>query len=100
MPNHRSMNRRVRFWTTHRSAGGHDHALRLRFWLEVSLSALALFSSLLALAAPAWIEWAFRVDPDRGSGFLEWAIAFGFLLMAVGLAMLARSERRRSLKAA
>jgi hypothetical protein len=36
----------------------------------------------------------FRVDPDAGSGSLEWAVAGVLLLLAAGAAVAARSDLR------
>ena len=42
-----------------------------------------------------WIEILFEVEPDAGSGALEWAIAGGLLVVGVVFAVLARAEWRR-----
>lgn len=59
---------------------------RRRFWLEAALS-LALLASLCAsIVDPEWIEAVFHVDPDGGSGALEWAIpvVLGAALLLTG----------------
>lgn len=48
---------------------------------------------------PEWIEAVFGVEPDRGSGALEWAIAIGFLTAAATLFALGRRDRQRVLVA-
>jgi hypothetical protein len=58
-------------------------------------SALAgIFVSLAALTAvvPEWIELVFGLDPDGGSGRLEWALVLGFGALAAVSAMLARRD--------
>jgi hypothetical protein len=56
---------------------------KLRCWLEAGL-ALASGASLVAvLIVPRWLEAVFGVDPDHGSGAVEWAVP---LLLALVLA--------------
>lgn len=57
----------------------------------------ALFA--LTLVRRDWIEVVFGVEPDAGSGALEWGIAFAFLFAGVGLFLLARRDRRLALLA-
>lgn len=71
-------------------------SIRARFWFEILLG--VFFASLLifTIAAPNWIEFVFRVDPDGGSGALEWlilAILAGVAVLNLGLA---RVEWRRA----
>ena len=69
--------------------------LRRRFWPE---AALAVTSAVLALVTMVWKDWieiVFGVDPDGGSGALEWAIVAGLLLLAVASGALARAELLR-----
>lgn len=74
---------------------GTSSALRRRFWLETIFAALAAFFAVLTVAYPDWIELVFGIDPDSGNGSLEWAVAGTFALAFVGLALLARTDRRR-----
>jgi hypothetical protein len=69
---------------------------RRRYWLEAGLAALCAALAVLTLITAEWIELIFRVDPDGGSGALEWAIAVGLGLAAAVLAAVARVERRRA----
>jgi hypothetical protein len=48
---------------------------RARFWMEAALAVLALALFVLTLLSPGWIELLWDVDPDGGSGALEWGIA-------------------------
>jgi hypothetical protein len=41
-----------------------------------------------------WIEIAFGVDPDHGSGSLEWLCVAVFAAAAISFALLARAEWR------
>ena len=50
----------------------------------------------LTLLWKDWIEVVFRVDPDAGSGELEWLIAGAFALGTVGFGLAARREWRLS----
>jgi len=67
---------------------------RRRLRAEVALAVASLVLGLLALVWPEWIEAVFRIDPDAGSGALEWAIAGVLLLLAAGAAVAARSDLR------
>lgn len=56
-------------------------------------SVLAAAFAVLALVTamwPTWIEAVFEVDPDAGSGALEWAIVAGLGVLAAVAALLAR----------
>jgi hypothetical protein len=60
-----------------------------------------LFAIALAIAAmltaiwPQWIELVFRVDPDEGSGALEWGLVALFAALAVMALLLARRAPRQ-----
>jgi hypothetical protein len=69
--------------------------LRARFWVESGLAVITAALAIVTAVTPDWIELVFNVDPDEGSGLLEW----GFVLagiVAVVLLLLARLEWRRS----
>lgn len=67
-----------------------------RWHVEIGLSGLFLLLTALTAVAPDWIELVFRVEPDAGSGSLEWALVAVFGLASVLTALLGR----RSYKAA
>lgn len=69
--------------------------VRRRFWLELCCGALGAFLFLLTLITREWIELIFGVDPDHGSGALEWAIALGLLTVAALSFALAHREWKR-----
>jgi uncharacterized membrane protein YcjF (UPF0283 family) len=69
---------------------------RRRFWVEASLAAACILAFALTLAWREWIEALFRVDPDAGSGALEWGIVVVLGLAALAFSVVARTEWRRS----
>ena len=69
--------------------------LRTRFWIEIGLTILSGFLFTLTFFQKEWIEVVFRIDPDQGSGALEWFIVVGLLTMTIAFALLAHSEWRR-----
>lgn len=71
-----------------------------RFKLEAGLAILSGLLFLITLVWKDWIEIVFRVDPDQGSGSLEWAIVAALAVAAVICAALARIEGRRMQPAA
>jgi len=65
------------------------------FWIE---ALLALGNAILVAMTIVWKEWieiVFNVDPDAGSGAVEWAIVGVTLLLTVVFIVLAKSEWRR-----
>jgi hypothetical protein len=66
--------------------------VRKRLWVELALGLASCILFLLTLATPEWIELVFRVDPDNGSGALEWAIV---ACLAVACSVLWRSASVR-----
>jgi hypothetical protein len=75
------------------SARRHDE-MRARFWIESFFAVVAAGLLVLTLISREWIEVAFGVDPDGGSGALELGIAVGLLALAAVSATLARKEWR------
>jgi hypothetical protein len=69
--------------------------VRIRFWFEVGLAALAAGLAILTLISREWIELLFRVDPDHGSGALEWAIVAALFVASLALASIAVWDRKR-----
>jgi hypothetical protein len=72
-----------------------QRSLRKRFWLEIGCGVLGGALFVLTLISKEWIEEIFGVDPDRGSGALEWGITFGLLGVAAVSFILAHREFRR-----
>jgi hypothetical protein len=70
--------------------------VRSRYWLEVVCSAVAALLGVLTAVVPDWIEEVFHVDPDAGSGALEWGLFAALLAVAILLGRSARRERARA----
>jgi hypothetical protein len=60
--------------------------------VEVLLAGLAGVLGAVTLFWRDWIEVLTGWDPDRHSGYFEWTIAVGLLLLAVSLASLAKHQ--------
>lgn len=59
-------------------------------WLKTVFAMTSLVIGVLTVVWPTWIEAVFDVDPDHGSGALEWAVAGSCLCLAVGFGLAAR----------
>jgi len=70
--------------------------MRRRFWVEAVLAGAGAILLVLTLVTPAWIEAVFGVDPDRGSGALEWLIVGLVAGLAASCSALARAEWSRA----
>jgi hypothetical protein len=68
----------------------------LRFWAEVVMAMVCAVTLLLTLVWGEWIEVVFRVDPDHGSGMLEWLIVVSSAIATVLLLVGAGTEWRRA----
>ena len=62
--------------------------LRVRLWSEVSFASLTAIVGAITAVYPRWIEAVFGIDPDHGSGALEWAIV-GVCFVATVVSLLA-----------
>jgi len=69
--------------------------LRRRLRIEVVLAVISATLCVLTLVFPEWIEELTGLEPDAGSGALEWIIAGVFLIAAVVSGVLARLDYRR-----
>ncbi len=70
--------------------------LRLWFYLEAILGIIAGVLFVVTLINQQWIETVFSVDPDQGSGALEWLVEGGQAVVAIALGLAARYEWRRA----
>jgi hypothetical protein len=68
---------------------------RILRWIETVSSVLFALLFALTLVSREWIEAIFRVDPDHGSGSLEWAIVAVLGVAAVATGRLAWGQWRR-----
>ncbi len=66
----------------------------LKIRIEAFLSVLLAFVAVLTAAWPAWIEGLTGLDPDAGSGALEWTVVAVCLLCALGTMFHARRGYR------
>ena len=69
--------------------------LQRRFRIEAILGGLSAVLFVLTLVFPAWIEALTGLEPDAGSGELEFLTAGALLLVALASALLARRDYRR-----
>jgi ABC-type thiamin/hydroxymethylpyrimidine transport system permease subunit len=69
--------------------------IRRRLHVEVVLAGISIALGVLTLVFPEWIEELTGLEPDAGSGALEWIVAGIFLVGAVVAAVLARRDYRR-----
>ena len=76
-------------------AGSEAARVRRRFAIECALALVSIVLLLATLVSREWIEIVFGVDPDRGSGALEWLLVACFVATTTVFALLARVDRRR-----
>ena len=65
------------------------------FWIELGLAVSSGCLLVLTLVTREWIELLFGVDPDGGSGALEWLIVACLAMLTLMFSVLARREHRR-----
>jgi hypothetical protein len=63
---------------------------RVEFALAVIFAVLAVITAFV----PTWIEEVFKIEPDAGSGELEWLIVAVFGVLAVAAGLLGRRHYR------
>jgi hypothetical protein len=66
------------------------------FWVEALLAAGNAILLVMTLVWKDWVEIVFDVNPDAGSGAVEWAIVGITLVLSIVLLLLALAELRRS----
>ncbi len=69
-----------------------SRAVRRRYWVEVGLAIVTGALLVLTIITREWIEIIFGVDPDGGSGALEWAIVAGLAVLTLASTVTARRE--------
>src|SRR5262249_4015463 len=67
-----------------------------RFWLETALGSLSALLFVLTLVWRDWIELVFGLDPDAGSGAVEWLVVAVTAAASVAFFVSARLEWRRA----
>ncbi|MCA1647996.1 MAG: ABC transporter permease [Chloroflexi bacterium] len=70
--------------------------LRPLFWIEALLGLGNAALLVITVLWKDWIELVFNVDPDAGTGTVEWAVVSLTLLLTIVFVALARAEWRRS----
>ncbi len=68
--------------------------LRNAFWIESGMALTSAALLVVTLITRTWIEEIFKVDPDQGSGSLEWIIIGVALVVTVASVTLASGEWR------
>jgi hypothetical protein len=63
--------------------------------VEAASAVVTAALTAVTLVSPGWIESIFPVDPDGGSGLLEWTIVITLAVITLMLSVLARLEWRR-----
>jgi hypothetical protein len=76
-----------------------DLRVRMRPWIEVIFASLTAIVGVLTAIYPTWIEVVFAIDPDKGSGALEWAIV-GVCFVATVVSLIAARAYWREVRAA
>jgi hypothetical protein len=65
-----------------------------RILVELTLAIVAAVLAVVTAINAEWIEWLTGLDPDGGSGALEWCIVVVLALGAVVAGVLARRDLR------
>jgi hypothetical protein len=72
------------------------HNLRTRFWFESALALVSLAALVLTLISKSWIETLTGLDPDAGSGAVEWAVAVVLTTVTISAVGMAHVELKRA----
>jgi hypothetical protein len=70
--------------------------MTMRLAIQLGLAVLSAVLFLVTLVWHDWIEVVFGVEPDQGSGALEWILVAALAVAAVLFGLLARAEWRRA----
>jgi hypothetical protein len=66
--------------------------VRTRFWVEAGAALTCAVLTVVTLITKEWIELLFHVDPDGGSGVLEWGIVLATAALTVLFSVMARRD--------
>lgn len=69
--------------------------MRTRTYAEGALAVATAVLAVVTAINAEWIEWLFGVDPDGGSGALEWGIVAVLATCSVVAALATRRDLRR-----
>jgi hypothetical protein len=69
---------------------------RRQFWIGMVVGCVSAALAVVTAISREWIELLFGVDPDNGSGSLEWAIVAALAVIAIACFGWARLEWRRA----
>lgn len=69
---------------------------RRRYWFELAAAGISSVLFVVTLFWKDWIEIIVGVDPDKGSGAVEWFVVGAFFVLAVASSVLARREWHRA----
>ena len=75
------------------------HRVGRGFWVKLALAAISAALLVVTIVWHDWIEIVFRVDPDHGSGWLEWLIVILAFGLTLTFSISARQEWRRPVPA-
>lgn len=71
--------------------------VRARFWVECGLAVLSGAMTVVTAISAEWIELVFGIDPDGGSGALEWGLVVALAGVTLAFSLLARRESARTI---
>ena len=74
-------------------------SLAIRYRVECLLTIVSGVALLLAVVAPQWLEGVSGLEPDGGSGAVEWGLASALAVSTAMWFLLARRHRRMLLAA-
>lgn len=68
---------------------------KARITIEAALGLVSLALCIVTLINAEWIEELTGLEPDAGSGALEWAIVVGFAVASAACGALVRRDHQR-----